>query len=198
MHRSMLVHALVALLVLPAAGFTMGPPDGSHGKGRGKRPPITCPADVPAALLDTCPCAGLTASDGSLTPWRNHGRYVGCVVHFRNALRRAGCLGGDSGRSIARCAARSTCGKTGVVLCCMDESGTCNDPAPGDGTAAGACSNDPGVACDTKDDCTQRRGRITHDADACQAGGGTAEQGSVCGGCGSPSGAFLHVAGALF
>ena len=197
MHRSIVVHALVALLALPATGFTMGAGNGSHGR---KRPPLTCPTDVAKALMDTCPCAGPMAPDGSVTPWRNHGRYVSCVVHLRNALRKAGCLSGDSGRSIARCAARSTCGKTGVVLCCTSESGACNDPMPADGTAAGTCSNDTGAPCDVADDCTRHHGRLTREADACQAGGGTVQQGSVCGGCepGSPSGAFLDVADALF
>src|SRR5207247_4586446 len=50
-------------------------------------------------------------------------------VHLRNALRKAGCLTADTRRTLARCAARATCGKETAVLCCTTETGTCSDPA---------------------------------------------------------------------
>ena len=113
--------------------------------------------------------------------------FVSCVVRFRNALRKAGCLSDDQKRTIARCAARSTCGRTDTILCCTAETGTCmNDPLPGDLTAAGTCSNDPLVACDMDVDCTKMVGALSHDADACTTGGGTAASGSVCSGCALP------------
>src|SRR4029077_19955408 len=105
--------------------------------------------------------------------WRNHGQYVSCIVHFRNALRKAGCLTADARRTVARCAALSTGGKQAAVLCCLSETGTCSDPAPGDGTAAGTCSNDAGLACDTAADCTKTHARIASDEAACVAPGGT-------------------------
>jgi hypothetical protein len=120
----------------------------------------------------------------SVAPWRNHGQYVKCIVHFRNALRKSGCLTDDERRTIARCSARSTCGKA-TVLCCQYELGTCNDPMPGDLVKAGVCNNDSTLACDTAADCTKSSSRIAHDATACMADGGVVVDGggSVCAPC---------------
>ena len=96
---------------------------------KGRPQPIPCPPDVAAALAAQCPCAGTTQPDQSVTPWRNHGQYVRCVVHFRNLLRKSGCLTADDRPTLGRCAARSTCGKD-TVLCCTYALGTCNDPMP--------------------------------------------------------------------
>src|SRR5712692_11133956 len=118
----------------------------------------------------------------------HHGQYVSCIVRFRNALRKAGCFTDDSiRRTLARCAARSTCGKD-TVLCCHYDLGTCNDPMPGDTVAAGTCSNDPTVACDTSADCTKSTARIAHDAGACTVDGGVVVVGggSVCAPCPPP------------
>jgi hypothetical protein len=170
-----------ALLAL-AACFALG--SGADAKGRPG--PITCPADVGAAVATTCPCNGRMLPNGSVQPWRNHGQYVSCIVRYRNALRKAGCFTDDSvRRTFARCAARSTCGKTDAVLCCISETGTCNnDPKPGDGMAAGTCSNDPAVACDVATDCTTTHARIARDATSCAAAGGTdGGSGSVCVAC---------------
>jgi hypothetical protein len=115
---------------------------------------------------------------------------VSCVVHYRNALRKAGCLDDTAKRTIAECAAKSTCGKEGAVLCCVyDTSGTCDDAAPGDGTAAGVCSNDATIVCDTATDCIVATGppKVTRHADTCTNRGGTpVGGGSVCGGCPLP------------
>src|SRR5690349_9908244 len=67
-----------------------------------------CPTDVGAALATACPC------DGPGQAWKNHGKYVSCVAHYRNALRKAGCLDAEAKRTIQSCAARSTCGKEGA------------------------------------------------------------------------------------
>ena len=156
---------LLALLAMPV---------GVCAKGKGHPDPGSCPADVGAALAERCPCDGQ----------KNHGQYVSCVVHFRNGLRKAGCLTTEDRRTIARCAARSTCGKLDAVLCCTSTTGTCSDPTPGDGTAAGVCSNDRETACDTAADCTETRARIAHDDATCTQVGGTASgHGSVCGAC---------------
>jgi len=145
----------------------------------------TCPSDVGAALAAACPCD----ADGQGQSWKNHGQYVKCQVQFRNALRKAGCLDDTAKRTIALCAARSTCGKPDAVLCCFyDASGVCSDPTPGDLIAAGTCSNDATIVCDTNADCvTAGAPRVKHDADACIAKGGTPiGGGSVCSVCPSP------------
>ena len=175
MRHSMRIVALGALLLLPGLATAMG-----HGKPG----PITCPTDVPTALADACPCAGKVLPDSSVAAWRNHGQYVRCVVHLRNMLRKGGCLTADVRRTLAHCAARSTCGKETAVLCCVSETGTCSDPAPGDGTAAGTCSNAADRACDVGPDCTETHARIASDEAACTARGGTsAGAGSVCDAC---------------
>ena len=151
---------------------------------KGKPAPITCPTDVAVALAETCPCDGKMLPTGEVQPWKNHGQYVSCMVRFRNALRKAGCLTQDEKRTIARCAARSTCGKGDRFLCCTSELGTCmGDPVPGDLTAAGTCSNDALVACDLDADCTKVSAAVTKDAAACTAAGGVVGTGSVCSGC---------------
>lgn len=153
------------------------------------KPPVRiteCPGDVGAALAASCPCDG----PGQGLSWRNHGGYVSCVVHYRNALRKAGCLDDAAKRTIASCAARSTCGKADAVLCCVyDASATCDDALPGDGTATGVCSSDATVACDTATDCITAEGppRVTRNAEKCTDKGGTpVGGGSVCAGCPLP------------
>jgi hypothetical protein len=155
-----------------------------------KRPePITCPDDIGTALADTCPCAGKVMPDLSVQPWKNHGKYVSCVVRYRNALRKAGCFADDAyRRTLARCAARSTCGKENRLRCCTYVPGTCNgDPMPGDLVAAGTCSNDVTLACDVDLDCTTATARIVRDEGQCTADGGVVvEGGSVCETCPPP------------
>jgi hypothetical protein len=158
--------ALVGALALPTTIVAKGKPQ-----------PMTCPPDVAAAVAAACPCAG----------WKNHGQYVRCVVHMRNALRKGGCLTDDVRKSMARCAARSTCGKD-TVLCCHYVLGTCSDPMPGDLVKAGVCSNDATLGCDTAADCTTSSSRVAHDATACMADGGVVVEGggSVCTPCPPP------------
>jgi hypothetical protein len=145
----------------------------------------TCPADVGAELAAACPCD----ADGQGKAWKNHGQYVKCVVQLRNRLRKAGCLDAAAKRTIASCAARSTCGKEGAVLCCKyDTSATCSDLVA-DGVPAGVCSNDALVACDTATDCiTVISGpKVSRQAETCVDRGGTpVGGGSVCGGCPLP------------
>jgi hypothetical protein len=144
-----------------------------------------CPPDVGAALATACPCDG-----GPGQPWKNHGGYVSCVVRYRNDLRKAGCLDDIAKRTIAKCAARSTCGKDGAVLCCVyDTSGVCvGDPVPGDTVAAGTCDNDATKACDTDTDCITATGpRVSRHAERCTDNGGTVVGGgSVCSACPIP------------
>ena len=154
-------------------------------EAKGHPAPGDCPTDVAAAVGEMCPCAGKTLPNDSVQPWKNHGQYVSCVVRFRNALRKAGCFADDSvRRTLARCAARSTCGKADAVVCCFSDAGACNDASPGDGTAAGTCSNDPTMACDGDAGCTKTRARIARDEASCTAAGGTnGGSASVCVAC---------------
>jgi len=157
----------VVLLASTSAAFATPPQAGD------------CPPDVGAALAATCPCDG-----GPGQPWKNHGTYVSCVVRYRNDLRKAGCLDDTAKRTIATCAARSTCGKEGAVLCCVyDTSGTCT---VADGAATGICSNDATKACDTATDCITATGpRVSRHPEGCTDNGGTivVGGGSVCSAC---------------
>ena len=156
----------------------------SAGTALAAQPGGECPADVAAAIGERCPC------DGNGQAWKNHGKYVSCVVRYRNELRKLGCLDDDAKRTIARCAARSTCGKEGAVLCCVyDTSATCSDLAPGNLNAEGTCSNDALKACDTATDCIVATGppRVTRHAERCTERGGTpVGGGSVCSACPLP------------
>lgn len=143
-----------------------------------------CPADVGAAVAATCPCDGIQG-----VPWRNHGKYQSCVVRLRNALNKQGCPP-EALKTIARCAAKSTCGKAGFVLCCADSSvGTCSDTTPGDGSKDGTCSNDATIACDTNADCTVGVPHIKRSATVCtdRPGYYVSGTGSVCAGCQPPA-----------
>ena len=153
------------------------------GGAAAKRPePIPCPPDVSAAVAAACPCD----ADTSLVPWKNHGQYVRCVVKFRNVLRKSDCLDDTLKRTISRCAARSTCGKDGRVLCCKYDLGTCSDPTP-DGTPTGVCSNDGAVACDVADDCTKSTSSLARSGEACvESGGVDVGPGSICTSCPPP------------
>src|SRR5690349_21531360 len=138
---------MVSLAVLASAGPAMAqsacPNDGS------------CPTDVGACLAESCPCGAPGNGNGN-AGWKNHGQYVKCVVHLRNDLRKAGCLDHDAKTTIAKCAARSTCGKKeSFTRCCFyDTSGVCEgDTLPGDAVKTGTCSNDATIACDTDTDC---------------------------------------------
>jgi hypothetical protein len=151
-----------------------------------RRPPVPCPSkiDMAAELRATCPCAGRTRPDGSVAPWRNHGGYVSCVAHFRNKLRKRHCLTRDDTRTMGRCAAHSTCGKPKLLLCCVVETGTCNDPVQGDLALAGTCSNDPTLACDSDVNCIKSIGHIVRDEASCTSDGGVIGMaGSVCDRC---------------
>jgi len=133
-------HSLVFVVALFALPLAVA--DARHPQ----RDRTSCPDDVAAAIEAHCPCdqAG------------NHGDHVSCVVHYRNVLRRAGCLR-DAGRGLVPCAARSTCGRPSAVVCCMP--------------------------CGANDDCTMWA-RLARDAASCSASGGTpAGQGTACGMC---------------
>ncbi|MEO7438134.1 MAG: hypothetical protein ABI080_21840 [Candidatus Binatia bacterium] len=170
--------SLMSLVLLATASDVAARPPQGGGAG--------CPADVAAALATACPCD----ADANAHSWKNHGKYVSCVVRFRNGLRKDGCLDDTAKRTIAKCAARSTCGKEGAVLCCVyDTSATCDDALPGDGTAAGVCSNDGTVVCDTATDCVTTTGPTLarHEERCTDKGGTVVGGGSVCSACPAPT-----------
>jgi hypothetical protein len=173
---------LLGVLAVPAASSAKKPD------------PITCPSDVLLAIDAACPCEGRMLPSASVQPWRNHGQYVSCTVRLRNALRKSHCFADDSlRRTFARCAARSTCGKCGAVLCCVPTQETCNDPTP-DGIPTGTCANDPAHPCDVAANCAKVR-TSRSEAQCLADGGTTAGIGSVCTATCSPSGAFLDPIG---
>ena len=169
---------VVSLMLLASASNVLAKPPQAGGG--------TCPDDVGVALAAACPCD----ADANAQGWKNHGKYVSCVVHYRNGLRKAGCLDDNAKRTIAKCAARSTCGKEGAVLCCVyDTSGVCvGDPVPGDTVAAGTCDNEATTLCDTDTACITATGpRVSRHAEGCTDNGGTVVGGgSVCSACPIP------------
>ena len=90
MRRAIAMGVVVTLLGIPGGAWAAG-----NGNGRGKPEPIPCPEDVDAAVAAACPCEGTVAPDESVTPWRNHGQYVRCVVKYRNQLKKSGCVTPD-------------------------------------------------------------------------------------------------------
>ena len=144
---------LIALLLMPASAWS------------------ACPPDLAAAQATACPCASKTGSSGVI-PWKNAGQYTTCVVKFRNQMKKSHCLTPALGAAMVSCAAQSTCGKRGSVLCCVRETGTCS---------AGVCSNDEEKACITNADCTMTNAVVAKSPTICTTNGGTpAGQGSVC------------------
>lgn len=136
-------------------------------------------AQAGAAIAAACPCGGKVNGAGEVTPWKNHGGYVSCVARERNRQAKALGLSKSCVRTAARCAARSTCGKReGFVVCRHLD--TCSDALPGDGVAAGLCSDDPTVACDTASDCPVLSCSVKSASDICTDQGGVAATGSCC------------------
>ena len=144
-----------------------------------------CPTDVGAALAAACPCS----ADANSQAWKNHGQYVKCVVHFRNDMRKQNCADKATLRTIARCAARSTCGKEGAILCCTyNLSNTCVPASCTSNPTAACCSNDATVACATDTDCITASGPKVkrHPANCTDHGGFDVGTGSACSQCPIP------------
>jgi len=144
-----------------------------------------CPPDVGAALAAACPCS----ADAHGQAWKNHGQYVKCVVQFRNDMRKQNCADKATIRTIARCAARSTCGKEGAILCCKyDLSNTCVAASCASDAAASCCSNDNTVACATDADCITVSGPKVkrHPENCTDHGGFNVGTGSACSECPIP------------
>ena len=131
-------------------------------------------SEVRAQINAECHCTG------------NHGQYVSCVArHVRDAVRD-GDIDTNCKGAVARCAARSTCGKkTGFVACTRCSPGTCTEGLCDDGlTACTDSSQCPGVV----NHCSMKSS-----AELCEAKGGIAASGSCCDAAcvASPAGAFV-------
>src|SRR5215472_10623830 len=118
------------------------------------------------AVNSQCSCSGSS----------NHGRYVSCVAHITKALASCGLLPTNCKGKVTRCAARSTCGKSGFSTCTP----TCIIVTPG---TPGTCSNDPTVSCTTNADCGMCHTR----RDGTCPTGTTAGTGSCCPTCTPPA-----------
>ncbi len=145
---------------------------------------VTCTSDadcVAAAVTAACPCDGQTNAAGQAMAWKNHGQYTSCVSRARNALRKQGCLTPQAQGKIQSCAARSTCGKTGFVVCCrVTSAGTCTGASPG---VPGTCSNDPTMSCNADPDCTVLGRTTIAKASACTGNRYPSGTGSACSAC---------------
>lgn len=76
-----------------------------------------CPATVLGAVVDPangcslvqlCPCEG---PRGTVTPWRNHGKYVSCVANSARSFESSGLITATQRSRLVAAAAQSSCGK---------------------------------------------------------------------------------------
>jgi len=141
---------------------------------------LATPAMRAAAQVD-CETARCTFdqavnSQCSCTGASNHGKYVSCVAHLVKDLTSCGLIPTNCKGKVTRCAARSTCGKTGFVTCTP----TCTIVPP---ATTGTCANDPTVTCTSNSDCGTCHTRRT----ATCPSGTTAGSGSCCPTCAPPT-----------
>jgi len=125
---------------------------------------------VQDALNQQCPCDAAT----------NHGKHVSCVAHVLKQLSRAGSIPTNCKGKVQRCAARSICGKPGVVTCQIPtEFGTCATACTADPLAM--CCQDATTACTVDTDCVlASKCKVKASAERCQAAGGTVGTSSTC------------------
>jgi hypothetical protein len=139
--------------------------------------PVRCNAQLQADI-SACPCP----SDNS----SNHGRYVSCVAHAVNAFVASdptiprNCKG-----KVVRCAARSTCGKPGFVVCNIPVVfGTCDLSSGTPGTCSLGTSTTGTCLADT--DCVvESTCKIKSSEQRCLDRGGTVDPNSTtcCAAC---------------
>lgn len=128
---------------------------------------------VQAAIDQACPCDQAS----------NHGRHVSCVAHVVKRLSRDGTIPTNCKGKVMRCAARSTCGKSGTVTCHfpIDVCNLTTDPVSE--VLTGTCAANPTIACLTDIDCGSRC-RTRHAAEICEAQSGVVgTSGSCCAAC---------------
>ena len=127
---------------------------------------------VQAALESECPCD--LGVPGGTAAARNHGRYVSCVSHVLNRLKKADTIPKNCKGKIQRCAARSVCGKEGAVTCLIPQLGTCD-------TTTGTCVEDALLLCTTDADCVLgTRCKTKRSAELCLERGGTVGASPTC------------------
>jgi hypothetical protein len=98
-------------------------------------------SDAAAQVASDCDCAALT-----------HGAYVSCALHVARERARAGTLPRQCTGTVARCAARSTCGRPGSVTCCGENQhgATCRiAPSASSCRAHGGTPGECASCCDT-------------------------------------------------
>jgi hypothetical protein len=124
---------------------------------------------VQQAINTDCPC--------DLSGQSNHGQHVSCVAHAVRDLARADVIPINCKGKIKRCAAKSTCGKPGFVVC--------NIPTDTCDLTTGTCVANPTLACTTDLDCGSKC-KIKSSTERCTERGGTVAIGSTtcCAACG--------------
>jgi hypothetical protein len=118
----------------------------------GRAAPVDCePARcaVQATIAANCPCAA-----------DNHGRYVSCVAHAVKQAAADGTIPINCKGKVVRCAARSTCGKDGFVVCQI--------PTDACDPTTLHCVGDTSIACTTDLDCGSKC-KIKSSTDRCVA-----------------------------
>lgn len=112
--------SMMLLLALSDASLAARGP-GNPGQGHGRN------TGAGAAACDAARCAVQAALDQSCpcSPAANHGSYVRCVGQTLRRLAASGTIPPRCTGRILRCAAQSTCGKSGFVTCQRPASGVC-------------------------------------------------------------------------
>ena len=137
--RGLLITGLI--LATARLGFASCSDDDPTGSKR---------AQARSDIAMSCDCAAAT----------NHGEYVSCVASHANTEVTNGVLPKSCKGAVKKCAARSTCGKTGFVTCCL---------ANQSGHGHSKCSvRKADGSCQTKGGCT---GNFASCCDACAADG---------------------------
>jgi hypothetical protein len=124
---------------------------------------------------ERCATQGTIAGECSCEGAANHGDYVSCVANAASGLVSEECTG-----AVVRCAARSTCGKEGAVVCLRPKFGPCD-------RTSGTCRKDPSTSCTTSHDCVSgARCSIKRSERACTDHGGMVVAGAsnCCAPCG--------------
>src|SRR2546425_6213653 len=74
--------------------------------------------DAPGDLAAVCTARAVAEMQCPCATAQTHGEHVRCVAQVANAEVAAGRLPRSCKRSVVRCAALSTCGRSGFVTCC--------------------------------------------------------------------------------
>jgi len=146
----------------------------------------------PALATVDCEAARCTAQDALIgcgcPDAVNHGQYVSCVAHAVNDLARHDAIPTNCKGKVKRCAARSTCGKPGFVVCQIPtEFGSCDTT-----TIPGTCSVGTSLLCDgtcsADTDCAvATKCKIKSSDTRCAAAGGVVDCSGATTCCAAPT-----------